>query len=319
MLLAAAMLLHALLPGRILARYHALSLDMGAGHRGVASHVSVRWLDPGYSLHGVRIVRADEPPLVQASEVRIRLHPIARDSQIAVHGLELDLDADTPRLGAGIAWRGFLEALAPRLDPVSVDVVQARMRLRLEGMAQAPIDIDALDLRIEGLTQAPAPGQPAPARIAGQARLLQHAPMRIEGVFDPDGRMQRLNLKLVFDDVDLSQLDAYARLWRGIDFERGRAQGELRLSSHETRVRGGLVAALRNVDVFDAREDLGRDGDGLLRAARELLFGGGAAVASGGGPLRIEQRFDVQVALAEDNFEGLRAVLEAGLTALPAR
>jgi hypothetical protein len=318
-LLTGVFLLQAWLPGRILARYHALSLDMGAGHRGAAGHVKLDWFAPGYSLHEVRITRDAGPPLLEARELRIRLHPLGGDSEVSVHGLALDLDAGADRLGAGVPWRRYLDALAPRFAPSSVELVDARILLRLEGIAQAPIEIDALDLRLDGLDLTPDASRPAPARITGEARLLQHAPLRVEGVFDPAGPMQRLNLKLSFDALALERLDPYARLWRGIDFEAGRGAGELRLSSSDTRVRGGLVATLTDVDVFDAREDLGRDGDGLLRAARELIAGGAAVLGSGGGPLRVEQALDRQVPLAEDNFEGLRAVLEAGLAALPAR
>jgi hypothetical protein len=318
-LLTGVFVLQAWLPGRILARYHALSLDMGAGHRGTAGRATLHWLEPGYSLHDVRVARDAGPPLLQARELRIRLHPLGGDSEVSVRGLVLDLDAGAGRLGAGVPWRRYLDALAPSFAPSAVELVDARILLRLEGIAQAPIEIDPLDLRLDGLDETPEPSRPAPARIAGEARLLQHAPLRIEGVFDPAARMQRLNLELSFDALALEQLDPYARLWRGIDFEAGRAAGELRLISSDTRVRGGLVATLTDVDVFDAREDLGRDGDGLLRAARELFAGGAAMLGTGGGPLRVEQALDRQVTLAEDNFEGLRAVLEAGLAALPAR
>jgi hypothetical protein len=229
-----------------------------------------------------------------------------------LRGLRLHLvasDRGVEQLGEGVAWRHFLDELAPGFAVRRVAASDAQIELRLPGLAHAPLPFDHVEFELDGLDAQPSDARPAPASISATARLLAHAPVQFNGVFDPDGTMQRLNAEIRIDAIDLARLDPYTRFWRGIDFEAGSATAALRFTAQDGRVRGRFETHLRDIDVFDANEDLGRDGDGLLRAARELFVGGGAASMARDGRLDIEQSIDSRIELPDDNLEGLRAVL----------
>jgi hypothetical protein len=321
-LLAALALLLWGLPALILDRVQARAHDLGGGHHGRVERVSISLLPPGYRLHGVQVQqgeRGGDETLLRTGESAVRLHPLSRRAEVRVLGLMLNLDADSaaPQLGAGVDWRACLDALAPESAVVSVEMPDVHLRLRLSGLKRSPVDVDRLRVTLTGLERQPSTQQPAPARISASGRLLGHAALQLEGVFDPEQQMQRLNVQLRVEAIELARLDSFARHWGGIDFERGQAEAELRLSSRATRVRGRLTLHLQDVDVFSASEDLGRDRDGVLRATRELLAAGGAMLAADRGGFDLERSVDEPLDLPADNFAGLLEVLVQGLTALP--
>ena len=186
------------------------------------------------------------------------------------------------------------------------DLAQTHQDHGLEALAST---LDRFAFQLKGLSESPSDARPAPASIEANGRLLGHAAVELHGIFDPQGSMQRLNAEIRIDGIALPQLDPYARYWRGVDFEAGNASAVLRFTAQDGRARGRFVAHQRDIDVFDAKEDLGRDGDGLLHAARELFAAGGAAAMARDGRLDIEQVIDVRVELPDDNFDGLRGVL----------
>lgn len=318
--------LYALLPGLLLERYRREVADLGDYH-GRAERVDVSLAGLRYRLHGVRIERRDgapDQPLLQA-EVETRLYPLQRRSEVHVHALQLHLHdagvAGRSQLGEGVPWRHLLDALAPSMLPVSrVELRDASLSVTTPRAPHAPIRIDQLHATLSGLTDATDARHPMPASIQAEARALAHAPLSLRVHFDPSGPMRRMQMQLQVAPIELSRLDPWADAWGGIDFERGVARAQLQLGSIGAQVDGGLQLTLDDVDVFDARRDLRGDGDGVLRAARELLFGAGAALAtSRGGPLEIERDVAAEIALPQDNLDGLRAALVAGLQALDAR
>jgi hypothetical protein len=318
--------LRALLPGWMLERYRGRMQDLG-GYTGSAESIEVSVLGLHYQLRGVRIARRDRAiatSLLRA-DVELRLHPWRGDSEVRVTGLQLHLvDGGGERasqLGAGVPWRHLLDALAPAALPVSgVRVEDATLAIVTLRAPRAPIVLDQLQATMQGLTARPDARTLMPARIDARGRLLGHAPTTLRVHFDPERRMQRMQLELQAAAIELARLDAYAHAWGGIDFEDGQADARLQLGSIDARVDGALRATLTQVDVFDAHEDLGRDGDGLLHAARELLLGGGAALKRDrDGRLEVERAVDAGFELPQDNFDGLRAAIVAGLSALDAR
>jgi hypothetical protein len=308
------------LPGGILDRYHRISATMGDDYQGQAGDATVHLR--GYSLHDVVVVRRDDAiqtPLIRAREVRVNLDPLRRRADVVVDGLQLHLVASgdgVEQLGAGVPWRRLLDELTPGFSTHRIVASDATAELKLPGLGHAPLPVDQLRFTLEGLDERPTETRPAPARITATGRMLHHATLELEGIFDPDERMQRLNAELRIEAIELARLDAYARFWRGIDFEAGTATASLRLTAQDGRTRGRFVASLRDIDVFDAREDLGRDGDGLLHAARELLTAGGAALSASDGRLEIDQTLDVRIELPEDNLDGLRAILAQSLVSI---
>jgi hypothetical protein len=275
-----------------------------------------------YVLHDVRVAQVDHDvsaPLVRADSVRVRFHPFTRSSEVEVDGLRLhliDADDDSAQLGAGVRWRHFLDELAPRHPVRRVRVNAAALTVAFSRDAMPAIKIEAMDATVEGLTLGTPDSDPMPATLAIDARVLGHAPMRLSARFDPDGPMQALALELQIDTLQLPQLDSYAPLMNDIDFERGTAKVDIEIRSQESAVQGRMIATLRDIDVFDADEDLGNDGDGLLEAARELVAGAATHLAQRDGELTVERQIDTRLELPEDNLDGLRAVLVAAASNL---
>lgn len=320
--LLAAVALQVLLPGWILQRYLHGVADLGR-YTGTAGSAQLTMLPPGYRLSGVRFHLREGPDgadLLQA-DLQVRLHPLRGSSEVRVDALRMQLvdrgAAQASQLGEGIPWRRLLDALAPASLPVErVQLDDATLEIRLASAPDAPIVLAPLQARIEGLRRTPDARTPMPAQVQAAGRLLDHAPLSLRMHFDPDGPMQRMQARIEVADLALARLDPWADAWGGVDFEAGRAAVSLEFGSVESRLDGTLQLALVDVQVFDARRDLGRDRDGPLRAARELLAGAALQLRTRSGELRSQRPLQARFTVPEDNLEGLALALVEGLKSL---
>ena len=311
LLVAGLAVLHAQLPRLVLDRFHRISARMGEDYRGLAGGVDIDVLARHYRLRDLRIVRRgdkDGEPLIRIETVDVYLQPLAQRSRVIVRGVRVDL-ASPSRLGADVPWRHFLEELAPGTHVARVEFSDAGLRFHQVARPALVITLDNLRGAIDDLTT-------ESAHLDAQGLLMAHAPLHIDASFDPIGPMQVLRLRARAHEVELRKLNDFARAWAGIDFNRGEGEFALAVDYEAPHLTGAAAASLAGVDVFDVQQDLPRRG--LLGAVRELFAG--ATVASMKDPRtdRIEREFAIDARLPppQDNFEGLRAVLQAALTDL---
>jgi hypothetical protein len=303
--------LHARLPRLVLDRFHRISASMGEDYRGFAGGVEVDVLARHYRLRDVRIVRrddADGAPLIRIDRLDVYLQPLAQRSRVRVGGVRIEL-ASPGRLGENVPWRHFLEELGPGTRVASVEFDDTALRFHRAAQPGLVVSVDNLRGSIDGLAT-------ASAHLQAQGLLMAHAPLRLDARFDPIGPLQALRLRARAHEVELPKLNAFARGWAGLDFNRGEGEFALAIDYDAPRVQGAAAVSLAGVDVFDVRQDLPRRG--LLGAVRELFAG--AAMASLKDPRteRIEREFAVDVAQPppQDNLEGVRAVLQAAFAGL---
>ena len=299
------------LPRLVLDRFHRISARMGEDYRGLAGGVDVDVLARHYRLRDVRVVRRaaeEDTPLIRIDTVDVYLQPLAQRSRVVVAGVRVAL-LSPAQLGEGVAWRHFLEELGPGTRVENVQFHDAALSFRQSAAPSLVITLDNLHGAIDGLAA-------DSAHLEAQGLLMAHAPLRLDARFDPIGPMQTLRLRARAHEVELPRLNDFARAWAGIDFNRGEGELALAVDYEAARIRGAAAASLAGVDVFDVQQDVG--GRGLLAAVRELFAG--AAVASMKDPRteHIEREFAIEAQLPppEDNFEGLRAVLQAALADL---
>lgn len=300
------------LPRLVLDRFHRVSARMGEDYRGLAGGVDVDVLARHYRLRDVRIVRRGAEsgtPLIRIDTVDVHLQPLAQRSRVVVEGVRVTLQSPA-QLGEGVAWRHFLEELGPGTRVENVQFHDAGLSFRQAATPALVITLDNLHGAIDGLAS-------ESAHLEAQGLLMAHAPLRVDARFDPIGPLDTLRLRARAHEVELPRLNDFARAWAGIDFHRGEGELALAVDYEPPRIRGAAAASLAGVDVFDVQQDVGKPG-GLMAAVRELFAG--AAVASMKDPRteHIDREFaiDAQLPPPEDNFEGLRAVLQAALTDL---
>ncbi len=319
-LLAAGALAYRALPGLVLDRFHRVSARMGESYAGRAGGIDVDLFARRYVLRDVIVQRRDDvahPPLAEVKSVEVTIDPFERASVVRVDGARIHLiaaDGAARQFGEGIAWRHFLDELAPAAPVQRVEFRNVAVDFHEAQRPALVVTLDALKGAFSSLTTAPSATTPLPAHVDADGLLLAHAPIAFALDFDPIGPLDGMRLRARAREVDLPRLNQFARVWARIDFAGGEGELALRADYSPTRVQGAAQVDLENVDVFDWRQDVAQENQGLLRTTREMLAGARVALMGRDESGRIEREFAIDESLdglPPDNLEGLRAVLEA--------
>ena len=303
----AALVLHARLPGLLLDRFHRDTARLGADYRALAAGVDVDLLHRRYRLRDVRIVRRDgaiATPLVTMARIDVQLEPLARRSAVHVDGVRWHLVGGSgapTQLGEGIAWRALLESLAPGMPVQRLQFEDVALRFHLARHPALVVTLDNLHGEIDGLAT-------TNANVEAQGLLMAHAPLRLEAGFDPQGAPDSFRLRARAHEVELARFDAFLRRWGKLGVQAGAGSLGLALDWTPPRVHGAVSASFTGVETSRHSSDA----RGMLDAMRDWI-------GAGTGPQRIDREFAIDArvdALPDDNFEGLRALLDAAFAGL---
>jgi len=295
-------------PRWLLERYHRVMAEqLPEGMEARVGGIDVDFVGPSYRMRDVEIVQGGKR-LVSVGRVDVILHPVARNAQVAVHGVRMALQSPG-RVGENVPWRRLLDELAPRMQVQRVDFDDTAIAFRRAAEPALAITLDNLHGVLAGLDR-------DEATLEAEGLLMAHAPLRLQATFDPQGPIDALRLRARAHEVELPKLNEFAQRWARLDFNRGEGELALSLDYAPPRVRGAAGVSLAGVDVFDVQQDVGR-GRGLFAAVREL-FAGAAVAGMKDEDGRIEREFAIDAAVEpeDDNLASLRAVLHAALADL---
>lgn len=187
-------------------------------------------------------------------------------------------DRDASQTGAGTDWREQLDKLLP-ITLNEVRVVDGTLRFR-NFTSKPPVNLHAsvLNASIYNLTNVADARGERPARLEGTARILGQAPLEVAAHFDPLSDFEDFVLRLRVTRVELKRLNDFASAYGKFDFNAGTGDLVLEAQAKRGQLDGYIKPLLRDVDVFNWRQDV-EDGDkNLFRSVWEALVGGGETV-----------------------------------------
>lgn len=187
-------------------------------------------------------------------------------------------DRDASQTGAGTDWREQLDKLLP-ITLNEVRVVDGTLRFR-NFTSKPPVNLhaSALNASIYNLTNVADARGERPARLEGTARILGQAPLEVAAHFDPLSDFEDFDLRLRVTRVELKRLNDFASAYGKFDFNAGTGDLVLEAQAKRGQLDGYIKPLLRDVDVFNWRQDV-EDGDkNLFRSVWEALVGGGETV-----------------------------------------
>jgi hypothetical protein len=176
--------------------------------------------------------------------------------------------------GAGVAWRGRLEAIVPvRIDTVTVTGGEAHFH---NFHSDPPVDLVAsgVEATIDNLTNVRDEAGERVAHLDARATLFDSARLEAQASFDPFERMDEFSLALRVLEIDLTRTNALAQAYAGIDFESGSGEFVLELEAVDGRMQGYAKPLFQDIQIFSWRNDVREQGGNPFRMAWEAVVAG---------------------------------------------
>ena len=284
------LLVHFLLPVYVKDVLNQKMASMG-DYRGHVDDVDKVLWRGAYRMQGLEIIKVNgntQAPFLRLPEtnVKIRLRPFWSDG-VLVAEMELNepqlnfVDGDTDeqkQAGKGVDWREKVQSILPvLLDRVDVNKGMVAFR---NFNSEPPVNlyVNELDLTILNLTNAKQQEGSRDASAEGKGLFLGQAPIEASAKFDPLVRMQNFDFRLRMTDLQLPRLNDFASAYGNFDFKDGTGDLVVEAKVRDSQLSGYVKPLLRNVDVFDMKQDLQNEDKGLFRGIWEALVGGSQQV-----------------------------------------
>lgn len=296
--------------------------DMGA-YRGRITDVDLAWWRGAYRINGLRIVKVDgkvpvpfvEAPLMdlavswQALWHNRAIVAVVVFERPGLNFVDGGADQSASQNGQGTDWREQLNKLLP-ITLNEVRVVEGRVSFR-NFTSKPPVNLEATQVQasLYNLTNvADAQGERV-ARFEGQARLLGHAPLESRATFDPFKNFEDFDFKLRATGIELKRLNDFAAAYGKFDFNAGTGDLVIEAKADDGQLSGYLKPLLRNVEVFNWRQDVTEQDQSFFRSIWEALVGGGQEVLQNQAKDQFATRVELNGNVRQRNISAFKAFL----------
>ncbi|MBM1144063.1 DUF748 domain-containing protein [Alcanivorax sp. ZXX171] len=283
-LIALLLILHLALPGLVRHYLNRQLADMG-DYRGHVEDVDLAWWRGAYRLEGLTVTRMDgavPQPLLNAPAIDLavswralwRDHALVARIRFEKPTLTfVDGDDGADQTGAGTDWRAQLERLVP-ITLNAVSVRDGRLVFRNDH-SDPPVYLDATDVqaRVTNLTNTRGADGGRVATLTARALLPGQAPLETRAAFDPFSDLSDFDFRLRVTDMDLTRLNDFSRAYANLDVQSGRGDLVMEVSARDGRLDGYLKPLLKDLDVFDWRQDVSGPDGSVLGGLWEALAG----------------------------------------------
>ncbi|WP_313026952.1 DUF748 domain-containing protein [Pseudomonas lopnurensis] len=279
-------LLHLALPHLVRNYLNEKMADMG-DYRGHVEDVDLTWWQGSYQLEGLLIEKKDESvqvPLLRAPviDIAVSWRALWQDRAIvaAVTFSQPELnfvdggDTGASQSGEGVDWRDTLDELLPiTLNEIRVHDGQLSFR---NFTTDPPVHVYAngIQASLFNLTNTRDEQGERVAEFEGTAKLFNQAPMQASARFDPFSDWEDFEVSLRVTGVALKNLNDFSNAYGRFDFAGGTGDLVLEVEASDSQLDGYIKLLLRNVEVFDFRQDVENEDKGFLRGLWEAVVGG---------------------------------------------
>ncbi|WP_314410170.1 DUF748 domain-containing protein [Pseudomonas kuykendallii] len=299
--------------------------DMGE-YRGQIADVDLAWWRGAYRINGLVIEKAsgDVPvPLLEAPliDLSVSWHSLWYDhavvAQVIFQSPKLNfVDSEDPKqdqTGEGVDWRDQLEQLLP-ITLNEVRVVEGRLAFR-NFQSQPPVDVFAseVDASVYNLTNTASADGRRVATFKGHAALFGQAPLEASASFDPFTNFEDFQLRLRMTDLELKRLNDFSRAYGKFDFAAGTGDLVIEAEAQNAQLSGYIKPLLRDVDVFNWKQDVENREKGFFQGLWEAVVGGGQTVLKNQSKDQFATRIELSGSMKGDShvnpFQAFVAIL----------
>lgn len=282
----ALLVLHAALPGLVRDYLNEQMADMG-DYRGQVEDVDLAWWRGAYRIDGLLIEKKDaqvQAPLFKTPSIDIAIswRELWRNQAIVAEVIfeqpQLNFvdggDQGESQTGDGVDWRDQLEALLP-ITLNEIRVVNGQVSFR-NFTADPPVHVyaNAIDASLYNLTNSADTQGERVATFEGTAKLFNQAPMEASARFDPFTDWEDFEVSLRVTGVELTKLNDFSSAYGSFDFAAGSGDLVLEIEANDSQLDGYIKPLLRNVEVFNFRQDVENEDKGFFRGLWEAVVGG---------------------------------------------
>jgi len=292
--------------------------NMG-GYRGRIADVDLALWRGAYRIEGLKVSKLNgKVPVpfldVPGTDLAVSWHSLWHDHAVVARVVfqrpELNFvdgeSEEDSQSGEGVDWRQQLEKLLPiTLNEVRVE----NGRLAFRNFKSDPpvnVQITGLDASLRNLTNVEG-GKGRVASLDATAKVLGQAPLETSSRFDPFDEWRNFKFRLRVTDVDLRRLNDFSRAYGRFDFNAGRGDLVMEVESDDGRLGGYVKPLLKDVDVFDWKQDVEQEDKGFLRGLWEALVGGGETLLKNQRKDQFATRIELSGTITQQKVSPLQA------------
>jgi hypothetical protein len=281
---------HLALPYVVLNYLNGKLADMG-DYRGHIEDVDLAWWRGAYRLNDLAIEKKNEQvqaPLFTTDAIDIGLSWKALWRDQALVG-EIILEQphlnfvdgekkESSQTGDGVDWRDRLNELMP-FTLNELKVVNGQVSFR-NFQADPPVHVyaSAINASLFNLTNTANQEQGRVARFEGTAQFFNQAPMEASAQFDPYTDWEDFQFSLRVTGVELTKLNDFSNAYGSFDFASGTGDLVIEVEAKDAQLDGYIKPLLRNVEVFNFKQDIENEDKGFFRGIWEAVVGAGEEV-----------------------------------------
>ncbi|WP_122314647.1 DUF748 domain-containing protein [Pseudomonas cichorii] len=297
--------------------------DMG-DYRGQITDVDIALWRGAYKINGLNIVKVDGKvpvPFVKVPIIDLAVswpalwnnHAVV--ARMVVIEPELNFvdggpDKQASQTGQGTDWRTQLNKLLPiTLDEARIE----NGRITFNNFTSTPkvkIEADRVNASLYNLTNVVDVEGKRDARFEGKARMLGGATVESSATFDPLSDFQDFDFRLRATGIYLRRLNDFASAYAKFDFNAGNGDLVIEAQATDGQLSGYIKPLLRNVDVFNWKQDVENQNKGFFRSIWEALVGGSETVLKNQKQNQFATRVELSGSVRQQDISGFQAFLQ---------
>ncbi|GAA3968615.1 DUF748 domain-containing protein [Allohahella marinimesophila] len=282
------------------------TLDGLDGFSGHIDDLDLSLYRGAFVIQGIDIVKTDgevPTPLFSAEEVDVSIlwGALFRGSLVSeVYFLKPEInivdggDAAEGQTGEDQSWTEVLESITP-FNIEQLEVVDGEFHFR-NFSSEPPVDVylNEIQLLATNLTNSEDLSSSLVASIDAKALLMADAPVNLALKMNPYAEQPLFDFNLQMDELSVLKLDDLIKAYAPFDLEGGRFSLTSELAAKNGQIAGYITPSLKEATVFEWREDIKRDDDGLLTVIGESITGLFSAIFEEGSKDRIATRVPIE-------------------------
>jgi hypothetical protein len=260
------------------------TLDKNPGYDGHIEDVDLSLWRGAYVIEGVKIVKTEGKvpvPFFAAPKVDLAVSwpDLFRGSIVAkieLHSPQINFvdskKKENQQTGAKQGWSDTVDNLVPmKINRLLVKNGEIHFR---NYEAKPPVDLfmKRIEGRAENLTNSKDVRKELFATVEATGEVMNGAKFHLSSRMNPLQTKPSFDMNAKLEKLELKELNAFFNKYASLDFESGRGEIVLELTSNKGKMKGYVKPLFRNLDILNLKKDA-KEGDNLFEIAWQAIAG----------------------------------------------
>jgi hypothetical protein len=297
--------------------------DMG-DYRGQVTDVDLAWWRGAYRINGLNIVKVDGKipvPFVKVPVIDLAVswkhlwydHAVVAEATFfhpELNFVDGGANKQASQTGQGTDWREQMNKLLPiTLNEVRIEDGQITFN-NFSTTPKVKLQADKVNASLYNLTNVEDLKGNRDARFEGKALLMGHANMEASATFDPFSNFEDFDFRLRATGVELKRLNNFSSAYGKFDFNAGHGDLVIEAQATKGQLSGYIKPLLRDVDVFNWKQDVENQNKGFFRSIWEAVVGGSETVLKNQSENQFATRVELSGSVHKQDISAFQAFLQ---------